>query len=171
MINFLGDLVLAGLLLLTTGWCVLLSRQLRRLRLDRRDIETLVAAIDVAAGRAETAVSGIRETAKEAQSTLSRHRELIDARVAELARLAEGGAHMARRLETVVERGARTLAELQHSPERGRAASFTRGGSPATGGRVLEATLAAESAHDNAAGGRGPGPGGDELLRALEGLR
>jgi hypothetical protein len=170
MINFLGDLILAGLLLLTTGWCVLLSRQLRRLRLDRRDIETLVAAINVAAGRAETAVSGIRETAMEAQATLSRQRELIDARVAELARLAEGGAHMARRLETVVQRGARTLAELQHSPERGRAASPTRGSSPATVGRAPEAALAVESAPGNATSGR-VGSCGDDLLRALEGLR
>jgi hypothetical protein len=170
MINFLGDLVLAGLLLLTTGWCVLLSRQLRRLRMDRRDIETLVAAIDVAAGRAETAVSGIRETAKEAQLTLSRQRELIDARVAELARLAEGGAHMARRLETVVQRGARTLAELQHSPECGRAASSTRGSSAKVGSAPEAALAAVANTHGTPAAGR-VGPGGDALLRALEGLR
>jgi hypothetical protein len=99
MMELAANLLVAFLLALTTTWCVLLYRRLARLRIERRDIEEFVAAIDAATQRAESATAGIRATAHEAQQTLRDGDELVKRRAAELARLVESGARVARRLE------------------------------------------------------------------------
>ena len=48
MMELAANLLVAFLLALTTTWCVLLYRGLDRLRVERRDIEAFVAAIDAA---------------------------------------------------------------------------------------------------------------------------
>ena len=40
------DLIVAGLLVLTSCWCSLLYRRLQRLRVERSEIETFLAAVD-----------------------------------------------------------------------------------------------------------------------------
>ena len=63
MIELAANLLVAFLLVLTTSWCVLLYRRLDRLRVERSDIETFLAAVDGAVRRAEQAVAGIRDGA------------------------------------------------------------------------------------------------------------
>ena len=70
MIELLADLILGGLLVLTSGWCALLYRRLQRLRVERSDIETFMTAVDGAVRRAELAIAGIRDGACEAQRTV-----------------------------------------------------------------------------------------------------
>lgn len=111
MVELAPDLLVAFLLVLTTTWCVLLHRRLGRLRIERRDIETFVGAVDKATRQAEAAIGGIRAAAAEAQRTLGAEQEAAQQRAAELTRLLDSGGRMARRLETSLHQGARTMAE------------------------------------------------------------
>ena len=111
MIELAANLLVAFLLVLTTTWCVLLYRRLARLRVERRDIEAFVAAIDTASQRAEAAIAGIRESAVEAQRALGGQKEQAQQRIAELSRLVDNAGRMARRVETALHQGARSMAE------------------------------------------------------------
>lgn len=120
MIELGVDLLVGFLLLLTTGWCALLYRRLDRLRVERSDVETFLAAVDGAVRRAEQAVAGIRDGAAEAQRVLAAEQGQARQRAAELARLSENAERMARRVESAIHQGARTMA--QEGLERGRGA-------------------------------------------------
>lgn len=157
MIELAPDLLVAFLLVLTTTWCVLLHRRLGRLRIERRDIEAFVSAVDTATRQAEAAIGGIRASAAEAQRTLGGQQEAAQQRAAELARLLDNGGRMARRLEAALHHGARTMAEDALGRER--AGSVIQQAqvhdAPADKGRQSAAAPAIDA----------------ELLRALEALR
>lgn len=157
MVELAPDLLVAFLLVMTTTWCVLLHRRLGRLRIERRDIEAFVSAVDTATRQAEAAVGGIRAAAAEAQRTLGGQQEAVQQRIAELTRLLDSGGRMARRLESSLHQGARTLADdaLAHR-------------------RVGSAAPQPEppAAPPDKGGQRTAAPAIDaELLRALEALR
>lgn len=166
-IDLAGDLLLAILLLTTTTWCILLSRRLKQLRVDRGDVATFVAAVEAAAGRAEAAIAGIREAATEAQRSLGQQREAVDARMAELARLTESGAQMSRRLEVMMHRGAKALAEHQLRRDQGRVGAMARlaGGDPAT---FTQEQQESSSEEEPRSAPRRPMA---DLLKALEAMR
>lgn len=166
-INLLGDFAIAALLILTTSWCMVLSRRLRQLRVDRGDVDAFVAAVEAAVTRAETAIAGIRETAREAQTTLLQQRELVDTRAAELVRLAEGGSQMARRLELVLQRAARHLAEAPLRRERDAGPAAARTSQNPVAARQAQAESEPRPAASTASKLRVD----DDLLRALESLR
>jgi Domain of unknown function (DUF6468) len=169
MMELAANLLVAFLLALTTTWCVLLYRRLDQLRVERRDIEVFVAAIDAAAQRAESAAAGIRATAHEAQQALRNGDELVKQRAAELARLVESGGRMARRLEAAVHQGARAGAEPGAPPigkaiERDRRATDAPAGPNDAGSRASPPLNGPER--------RLGRPRIDaDLLRTLEGLR
>lgn len=123
MMTLAADLTLGCLLLLTTGWCILLYRRLDRLRFERSDIEAFLSAVDTAARRAEQAIAGIRDGTAEAQRRMASENELAEQRIAELARLVETSGRMARRVEAAVHQGARAMAEDAVRRDRERAAS------------------------------------------------
>lgn len=166
-IDLAGDLMLAALLVMTTTWCILLSRRLKQLRVDRGDVATFVAAVEAAAGRAEAAIAGIREAASEAQRSLGQQRDAIDARMAELARLTEAGAQMSRRLEVMMHRGAKALAEHQLRRDQGRAGAAVRSSVDEI---ASSASNQRESGREDEprAGARRPMA---DLLKALEAMR
>ena len=87
-------------------------------RVERRDIEAFVTAIDVAARRAEQAIAGIRETAAESQRALDAEQQQAQQRAGELARLLDSATRMARRIESAVHQGARAMAEEGLARER-----------------------------------------------------
>lgn len=154
MIELAANLLVAFLLVLTTTWCVLLYRRLARLRVERRDIEAFVTAIDMASQRAEAAIAGIRESAVEAQRALGGQKELAQQRVAELSRLVDSAGRMAHRVETALHQGARNMAEVEHAPTPTAAAgSVTRPGARRPDAQPAVRKIDAE------------------LLRALEALR
>lgn len=155
MVELAPDLLVAFLLVLTTTWCVLLHRRLGRLRIERRDIEAFVSAVDAATRQAEAAIGGIRASAAEAQRTLGGQQEAAQHRAAELNRLLDHGGRMARRLEAALHQGARTMAED----------GLGRAGSVRQEARVHDATV--DRMRPSTAA-----PAIDaELLRALEALR
>ncbi len=110
MTKLIMDLIVAGLLVLTSCWCALLYRRLQRLRVERSEIETFLAAVDGASRRAEQAIAGIRDSAAETQRKLGAERETIEQRVVELTRLIESAGRVARRVEGLIHEGARTMA-------------------------------------------------------------
>lgn len=152
-----ANLLVSFLLALTTVWCVLLYRRLSRLRIERRDIEAFVAAVDAATQRAEAAIGGIRDAAADAQRMLAGQQELAQQRAAELTRLADNAGRMARRIEAALHQGARTMAESAVARERPEPV-------PAASADTATAQRRAEP--------RSAPPKIDpELLRALEALR
>ena len=156
MIAIASDLLMAFLLLLTTCWCALLYRRLDRLRVERSDIETFLAAVDGAVRRAEQAVGGIRDGVGEAQRLLGAEQEAAQQRAAELARLVESAGRMARRVEAAIHQGARAMA--QDSLERERVAR--EAAPPPPPAAVPEARERSKRARIDA-----------ELLKVLEALR
>ncbi|HEX6015645.1 MAG TPA: DUF6468 domain-containing protein [Geminicoccaceae bacterium] len=169
MTELAANLLVAFLLALTTTWCVLLYRRLDRLRIERRDIEAFVAAIDAATQRAESATAGIRATALEAQQALRDGDELVKQRAAELARLVESGGRIARRLEAAVHQAARAGA-LAGAPPIGKGIERDRRAADASTGPG-DLGLTASPPPDGPE--RRPGrPRIDaDLLKTLEGLR
>jgi Domain of unknown function (DUF6468) len=119
MIELAANLLVAFLLVLTTSWCVLLYRRLDRLRVERSDVESFLAAVDGAVRRAEQAVAGIRDGAGEAQRLLAAEQGQAQQRAAELARLVDSAGRMARRVETAIHQGARAMAEDSLERDRG----------------------------------------------------
>ena len=101
MIELAADLLVAFLLVLTTSWCVLLYRRLDRLRVERSDIETFLAAVDgaVAPGRAGGRRHPRRRRSKRS-ALLAAEQEQAQQRIAELTRLVDSAGRMARRVET-----------------------------------------------------------------------
>ena len=157
MIELAPDLLVAFLLVLTTTWCVLLHRRLGRLRLERRDIEAFVSAVDTATRHAEAAIGGIRAAAAEAQRTLGGQQEAAQQRAGELTRLLDSSGRMARRLESSLHQGARTMADEALVQRRAGGATPPPETSVAPGDkRTQRSTAPAIDA---------------ELLRALEALR
>ena len=158
MIELSANLLVAFLLVLTTSWCALLYRRLGRLRVERKDIEAFVTAIDAAARRAEQAIAGIRETAAETQRALDGEQQQAQQRAAELGRLLESATRMARRIEGAVHQGARAMAE--EGLVRDRAAA-----------ELADAKRAAPATAEAAAPRSGRPRIDAQLLKALEALR
>lgn len=157
MIELAPDLLVAFLLVLTTTWCVLLHRRLGRLRIERRDIEAFVSAVDTATRHAEAAIGGIRAAAAEAQRTLGGQQEAAQQRAGELTRLLDSSGRMARRLESSLHQGARTMADEALVQRRAGGATAQPETSVAPSDKRTQRTTA---------------PAIDaELLRALEALR
>lgn len=78
MLNLAIELIVAGLLAATIGYCVMLNRQLKRLRVDggelRRTMENLVAATN----HAERALAGLKASAVDVQDGLGRRLDEAD---------------------------------------------------------------------------------------------
>ena len=108
-----SEFLLCILLVLTTFWCILLTKRLSQLRVDRGDVAMFVEAVEVAAARAESATAGIRTAAAEAQTGLERQRATIEARIAELTRLTEESTQSARRLDMILHRFSKIRIEYQ----------------------------------------------------------
>lgn len=78
MLNLAIEIIVAGLLAATIGYCVLLNRQLKRLRVDggelRRTMENLVAATN----HAERALQGLKAHAGNVQQGLGQRLDEAD---------------------------------------------------------------------------------------------
>lgn len=173
-----ADLVLAGLLLLTSGWCALVHHRLRRLRTERGEMEAFIATLAAATERAEAATAGLRGAVAETERGLREQGEAARQRAGELARLVDSGARVLRRLEAAVHGGAMSLAEQGSPSERTEPAAASqatalaeaRDRSPPAGGRAR--ARSAEVTHGS--GGSQAAAGGlsaDELMKVLGSLR
>src|SRR5260221_11364067 len=63
-LNIVLDIVVAGLLLATIAYAVLLSRRLGALRNDKQQLEALVSSLDISSQRAEAGIASLKEAAE-----------------------------------------------------------------------------------------------------------
>ena len=175
MLDLAADLVLAGLLLLTTAWCALVHHRLRRIRTERGEMEAFIATLAAVTERAEAATAGLRGVVAEADSNLREQGEAVRQRAGELARLVDSGNRVLRRLETAVLQGARSLAEQGVSRERPAEPTPVQA---AVAGETRErrfsvsrANQRPEAARPSASTPSGGGLSADELMKVLGSLR
>lgn len=65
------ELVVAGLLAVTVGYCFVLNRRLKRLRYAQDDLRSVIRDLAAATQNAENAISGLKLTADDAERKLA----------------------------------------------------------------------------------------------------
>lgn len=94
--HFLGiaiEALVAVLLAVTIGYCVLVNRKLVQLRSDQSELKVIVRDLHLATGQAEQAISGLRQGANIAEESLGRQIEHVRGLDAQLsASIAKGEA-------------------------------------------------------------------------------
>jgi hypothetical protein len=102
VIALLVDFAVAGLLLATLSYCILLNRRLAALRDDKGELRELIIGLSAASQRAEAGVASLRVAAEQIgvglQDEIDRARELRD----DLAYMLERGGALADRLEGAI---------------------------------------------------------------------
>jgi len=104
--------LVAILLLVTIGYCVILNNRLKRLKADERALKATIAELITATEIAERAVAGLKTTARECESTLGERLAAAEHCCAELNRQVKAGDVVIDRLARVVV-ASRKLDEVQ----------------------------------------------------------
>ena len=94
--------LVAILLLVTIGYCIMLNNRLKRLKADERALKATIAELITATEIAERAVAGLRTTARECESTLGERLAVAEQCCAELNRQVKAGDLVIERLARVV---------------------------------------------------------------------
>ncbi|HEY3917778.1 MAG TPA: DUF6468 domain-containing protein [Stellaceae bacterium] len=105
MLSFLGDAIVALLLIATIGYSFILNRRLGTVRNDREKFEVLVRTLNAASQRAETAVTGLRVTADELSRRLEKKVEEARALSDDLSYMIERGGSIADKLANQIRAG------------------------------------------------------------------
>jgi hypothetical protein len=108
------EALVAVLLAVTIGYCVLVNRKLIQLRSDQSELKIIVRDLHAATGQAEQAIAGLRESAHLADETLGQQIERV--------RSLDG------QLRTNISKGESLLAKFAAMP---RAPQVQGGASPA----------------------------------------
>jgi hypothetical protein len=102
--------LVAVLLLLTIGYCVILNRRLKRLKADEYSLKVTISELLTATEIAERAVAGLKITAHECEGTLGERLQAAERCCAELGRHVRAGEVVLDRISRVV-MGARPLLD------------------------------------------------------------
>jgi hypothetical protein len=94
--------LVAILLMVTIGHCMVLNSRLKRLKADERALKATIAELITATEMAERAVAGLRNTAHECESTLGERLTSAEQCCAELNRQVKAGDLVIERLARVV---------------------------------------------------------------------
>lgn len=161
--KILLDIVIAGLLMATIGYAVMLNSRLTSLRKNRDDLAKIIVSFNEATVRAESSIPKLRKAAEDAGHTLQERVEKAQSLRDDLAFMIERADTMANRLENAV-RSART--EVRSSP-----AAPQQVGAPTAriGGSKAATVAAAAAASELDADERSEAE--RELLRALQSMR
>jgi hypothetical protein len=109
------EALVAILLMVTIGYCMILNNRLKRLKADERALKATIAELITATEMAERAVAGLRITARECESTLGERLATADQCCAELNRQVKAGDLVIERLARVVV-ASRKLDDVQLVP-------------------------------------------------------
>ena len=71
LISMAAEALVALLLIITIGYCVLLNKRLKRLRADESDLRATISELVMATEIAERAIGGLREAALDCDKTLA----------------------------------------------------------------------------------------------------
>lgn len=107
--------LVALLLLVTIGYCILLNQRLKRLRADEQSLKATIAELITATEIAERAVDGLKRTAHECEGTLGQRLRAAERCCAELDRQLLAGDGVLTRLSRVVV-AARALNDVPSLP-------------------------------------------------------
>ncbi len=117
-IGLLLDGVVAVLLIATIVYCIVLYRQLSRVRNAQQEMHALIASFDHATSRAQAGIGELKRTndeiVKSLQSEMSKGRILAD----ELAILTESGNRLASRIEGGLTDRPANDVPLRHTPRK-----------------------------------------------------
>ncbi len=94
--------LVAILLMITIGYCMILNKRLKRLKADERALTATIAELITATEMAERAVAGLRNTARECEGTLGERLVTAEQCCAELNRQVKAGDLVIERLARVV---------------------------------------------------------------------
>jgi hypothetical protein len=108
--GYLIESLVAVLLMLTIGYCVLLNHRLKRLRADEFTLKATIAELVTATEIAERAVAGLKTTAYECEETLGERLKAAERFCADLNRQVRAG-------DLVINRLTRIVAAARKSPE------------------------------------------------------
>ena len=111
-LSLILDLVVAGLLVVTIAYAIVLNRRIGTLRRDKSELQTLALNFAESTAKAEESIGRLKKTADDLKTRVAEARSLRD----DLAFLTDRGGTTADRLEEVV-RAARK--EAPPTPARG----------------------------------------------------
>jgi hypothetical protein len=103
------ELVVAGLLVLTIGYCMMLNRRLKVLKADERSLRATIAELVSATDMAERAIAGLKLTVQECEAGLGERLRSADRFTADLDRGIVAGKALFDRLAQLVIAGGGTL--------------------------------------------------------------
>jgi hypothetical protein len=113
--GFLIESLVAILLMVTIGYCILLNKRLKRLKADERVLKATISELMTATEIAERAVAGLRAAAHECEDTLGERLKAADRFCADLSRQVKSGELLITRLSRIVG-AARPLFEEPTAP-------------------------------------------------------
>ena len=111
-IGMIVETLVAGLLVVTIGYCVLLNRRLQRLRADESALKATILELVVATETAERAIAGLRLATQECDQTLGQTLRRGEQLTAQLTEKIAGGDGIVRRLVKVAEAARAPVLEV-----------------------------------------------------------
>jgi methyl-accepting chemotaxis protein len=111
------EVLVASLLLVTIGYCVLVNRKLELIRSDQSELRQIVRELNAATAQAESAIAGLRETARDAEGALMQRVDAAHSLANELGGEMSRAAALVDRL-TDLTQAARAAAARAPEPER-----------------------------------------------------
>jgi hypothetical protein len=100
--GFLIESLVAILLMVTIGYCMLLNKRLKRLKADEQVLKATISELMTATEIAERAVAGLKAAAHECEDTLGERLKAADRFCADLGRQVKGGELLIDRLSRIV---------------------------------------------------------------------
>ena len=95
------ETLVAILLVLTIGYCMLLNRRLKRLKADEQSLKATIAELITATEIAERAIGGLKHTVREVNENLGGQLAAATAMADQLKRQLAEGDHVVRRLTKI----------------------------------------------------------------------
>jgi hypothetical protein len=114
MSNGLGLMIeslVAVLLLLTIGFCLLLNSRLKKLKADEQALKGTISELITATEIAERAIAGLKMTVRDCDQNLSERLRVGDSLAGELGRQLESGRHILAQLAQIT-----LAARAPHAP-------------------------------------------------------
>ena len=114
MSNGLGLMIeslVAVLLLLTIGFCLLLNSRLKKLKADEQALKGTISELITATEIAERAIAGLKMTVRDCDQNLSERLRVGDSLAGELGRQLESGRHILAQLAQIT-----LAARSPHAP-------------------------------------------------------
>lgn len=106
--------LVALLLLLTIGYCVLLNRQLKWLKADESSLQATISELMTATGLAERAIAGLRATVRDCDQGLGERLRTAERLLAEMDRQFAAGENLLSRLARIVSAAQPASAEQEN---------------------------------------------------------